>query len=122
MKDKGFTLVEMLGVMTLLAIIFALVYPNAMEMLEKGKKQDYVEYEKTIELATEAYINASSSLSMPTAGSSVSVKFSELMNNGYLSTNVINPKTKKTVLDTPNIEVTVSRGIDGKISYTLSEG
>lgn len=125
MKNKGFTLVEMLGVMTLLAIIFALVYPNAMEMLEKGKKQDYVEYERTIVLATEAYINSRDTLSMPSIGTQVSVTYDELMKNNYLSTNVVNPKTKKSVLkivsDNPEAMVIVSN-VQGEISYTLSEG
>ena len=59
MKNKGFTLVEMLGVMTLLAVIFALVYPNIMNMMEKGKENEYKEYESNVFLATEAYVNAS---------------------------------------------------------------
>lgn len=122
MKHKGFTLIEMLGVMALLAVIFSLIYPNAMEMLERGKKQDYMEYQRTIELAAEAYINSNQELSFPTTDSSFSITFHDLMNSGYLSTNVVNPKTKQTVLDTPNATVTVSKTAQGEVFYTLSEG
>lgn len=118
MKNKGFTLIEMLGVMTLLAIIFALVYPNAMEMLDKSKKQDYIEYERTIILATEAYVNAND-ISMPITGETVTVTFSELMNSNYLSTNVMNPKTKKLVSNVPDEKVVIAVDSAGKYIYTI---
>ena len=122
MKNKGFTLIEMLGVITLLAIIFALAYPNAMEMLDKGKKQDYVEFEKTVSLASEAYINSNSSLSMPNSGETLKIKISDLMSSGFLSTNVMNPKTKKTVSETPNAFIVVSKDSSGNITYSVGEG
>lgn len=118
MRTKGFTLVEMLGVMTLLVIIFALVYPNAMEMLDKSKKQDYIEYERTIILAAEAYVNAND-ISMPMAGQTISVSFSDLMNNGYLSTNVMNPRTKELVSNVPDKKVVIAVANDGKYVYTI---
>lgn len=119
MKNKGFTLIEMLGVMTLLAIIFALIYPNAMEMLDKSKKQDYIEYERTIILATEAYINTNDDISMPATGNTVTVTFSDLMNSNYLSTNVMDPKTKKLVSSVPETKVKISVDTNGEYVYTI---
>lgn len=120
MKNKGFTLIEMLGVMTLLVLIFAIVYPNAMEMLEKSKKQDYVDYQNTIILATEAYVNANG-ISMPTASETVTVTFSDLMNSNYLSTNVMNPRTKELVSENPSSEVKISLDEAGEYIYTIEE-
>ena len=42
MKNKGFTLVELIAVVALLAIIMAIAAPNIINMLDNSKKQDFV--------------------------------------------------------------------------------
>lgn len=111
MKKRGFTLVEMLGVMTLLAVIFALIYPNITNMLEKGKENEIKEYESNIFLATEAYINSDKNLSsqLINEGDEISVNFNVLLQSGYLSSNIVDPKTGESVTQNPsNKKVTVT--------------
>ena len=113
MKREGFTLVEMLGVIALLAVIFALLYPNVMHMLENGKSSDYEEYKDNIFLATEAYINSNVDVSeLDEVGESISITYSDLLYSGFMSSKIVNPKTGKTVateaLDGYKVVVTVS--------------
>lgn len=121
MKSKGFTLVEMLGVMTLLVIIFAFIYPNVMHMLEKGKENEYVEYENSIFLATEAYVNSNTDLSsqLLNEGDSISVTYSDLLQNGFLSSKLVNPKSNKSTGSEPSKVITVTVSKNKTFTYTI---
>lgn len=120
MRKKGFTLVEMLGVMTLLAIIFALVYPNITNMLEKGKENEIKEYESNIFLAVEAYVNADDTASTKLSESNtVKICFKTLLNSGYLSSKLVDPKSGKTVVTNANNKAVVVTVATDK-TYTYS--
>ena len=41
MKNKGFTLVEVLGVIVILAVIFVLVFPSVKNVLSQSKETVY---------------------------------------------------------------------------------
>lgn len=42
MKDKGFTLVELLGVLVILSIIMLIAVPNVISIMDKNKKDIYI--------------------------------------------------------------------------------
>lgn len=42
MKNKGFTLVELLAVLIILSLILFIVAPNVLKMIERGKKQRFL--------------------------------------------------------------------------------
>ena len=121
MKNKGFTLVEMLGVMTLLVVIFAFIYPNVIHMLEKGKETDYMKYESSVFLATEAYVNSDTTLSsqLVNEGDSLSITYSDLLTNGFLSSKLVNPKTNKSAGNEPDKVVTITVAKDKTFIYTI---
>ncbi len=128
MENKGFTIVEMLGIVTLLAVIFALIYPNAIEMLDRGKTSEYNRYKDTIILAAESYVNADTTKSFPNVcGNKIEdLTYEILIINGYLSSNVLNPNTNETVgTNSSNkkiiIEYDCTDSINNKIKYTLHE-
>ena len=121
MKNKGFTLIEMLGVMTLLVVIFAFIYPNVIHMLEKGKETDYAEYESSVFLAAEAYVNSDTTLSsqLVNEGDSISITYSTLLTNGFLSSKLVNPKTNKAAGNEPDTVVTITVAKDKTFTYTI---
>lgn len=122
MRNKGFTLVEMLGVMTLLVVIFAFIYPNVINMLESGKKNEYEEYESSVFLATEAYVNSNATLSsqLIKEGDHVSIMYAELLQNGFLSSKLVNPRTNKTTGSESNKMVVVTVAKDKSFVYTIT--
>lgn len=123
MKKRGFTLVEMLGVMTILAVIFALLYPNIMHMLDKSKAEDYEEYRSNIQLAAEAYVTSNNlDSNLVNVGDKVSVTYSDLLNSGFLSSKIVNPKTGVGVGDEPNVKVTITLTSNNTYEYTIEEG
>lgn len=111
----------MLGVMTLLGIIFAFIYPNAINMLEKGKENDYLEYENSVFLAVEAYINSDVSLSskLVNEGDSLSITYSDLLKSGFLSSKLVNPKTNISTSNEPTKIVIVTVAKDKSFIYTI---
>ena len=124
MKTRGFTLTEILGVITLLAVIFALVYPNVMNLMESSKKTEYEEYLGNIYLSTEAYVNSNTTISstLNEIGSTTSVNFSELLSSGYLNSKLVNPKTGETVATNAGTKkVTITVGNDRKFVYVVEE-
>jgi len=124
MKTRGFTLTEILGVMTLLAVIFALIYPNVMNMMEKSKETEYEEYLSNVYLATEAYVNSNTSISslLSEPGNTTTVTFSELLSSGYLSSKLVNPRTGEIVATNASLKkVIVTIGSDKKFTYSIEE-
>lgn len=121
MKRKGFTLIELLGVMTLLAIIFAFVYPNIIRMLDKGKESEYVEYESSVFLAAEAYVNSNTTLSnqLTNEGDSISISYSVLLENGFLNSKLTDPHTGQTVISLATNKVKVTVAKDKTFTYSI---
>ena len=121
MKNKGFTLVEMLGVMTLLAIIFALVYPNVIKMLEKGKTEDYSVFENNVYLAAETYVNSSNDISkqLVNTNDQVTITFGQLMEKGYLSSEIVDPRTGNSIKEEPGYLVIVTLNANKTYRYKI---
>lgn len=96
MKKYGFTLVEMLGVFTLLSLILLVSVPSLTGMLKKQKENQYLGYLNDIYLATEAYIeNNDFELSQP--GETIYVKIEDIVKAKFLKSTMINPKTSKKI-------------------------
>ncbi|SRR5574344_1590826 len=73
MNKKGFTLVELLFVVVLMAIIAMITMPNIFEMLDSSKTKKYEEYEKilvenlklyNIDKKEELWVNGAASISI----------------------------------------------------------
>lgn len=56
MKNKGFTLTELLGVITLLAIISIIAFPIIINQIDDGKKNVYDVTSKMVYTAADQYI------------------------------------------------------------------
>lgn len=94
MKNKGFTLVEILITLALLSLIMAvIVFPNAMELLRGVNKEVYFAHEKSIEEAAIDYFKVSSH-ELPNIGSTKVLSLQTLIDAGLIS-EIIDPKTKK---------------------------
>ncbi|MBR3523338.1 MAG: prepilin-type N-terminal cleavage/methylation domain-containing protein [Bacilli bacterium] len=111
MNNKGFTLLEMMGVLILLAIILLVAIPSITKTMKKDQVNQLAKYEETLCDAAEAYIT----------GEGINVtelKVSVLVSKGYVADNLSNPKTKKNATkDTLNI----GHAANGKITCSLKD-
>lgn len=118
---KGFTLVELLGVFTLLGVILLLIVPNVTQMLKRAKEDDYKRFLNDLYLATEAYIESDNRLSnsMAFIGGKAFLRIEDLIYAGYLRSTIVNPKTNQKI--DPSGTMVAFRTATDKVVYSYRE-
>lgn len=106
MKNKGFSLIELLAVLVLLAIIATISLPGIVGTLNTSKEKAYESQKKIIEDATRRWITDNPlaydeekrkvNKEDPT-DKRIKIYVDELQDEGYLNLNkqILNPKTKE---------------------------
>ncbi len=91
-NKKGFTLIELIGVVTLLALIALVVYPAINSVIKNSKEKAYKDQiELLIKAAKEWGIDHAEDL--PEEGGTMSLSISSLLQGGYITNdNVIDPR------------------------------
>ena len=93
MEKKGFTLIETLVVITLLAGLSVTIGLSFSNMMDKQRENEQKDYEKTIEDAACMYAEKNN------INGEYGVKVKTLIEEGLLNKNLINPKTKESVIN-----------------------
>ena len=102
MREKGFTLVELLGVIMILSIVMMIAIPNIASTLEKSKREQYiVDAKKMISLVD--YELRRGEVNKPAEGNIVKITL------GYLATSDIEKDPDGVLYDLDNSYVLVSR-------------
>ncbi len=81
LNQKGFTLVELLGVFAILSIIMLVAIPNVMGILDKNKKNTYIQHAKQMIALAEYKLNSDSTIRKPTTGNVIVFSLSCLGNS-----------------------------------------
>ena len=88
-NKKGFTLVEMLGVLIILVIIFMIAFPTLTRVL-KNTEEDIANSEKIIVVdATKDLLNSKKDIYIPSDDNTYCIAFETLMNQGKLTENQV---------------------------------
>ena len=116
---RGFTMIELLAVFTLLGILLLVTLPQITSLLKKGNVESYEDFKKNIYIATEAYI-VDKNIEVLN-GSSVNVYLKDVVNEGYLKSTLVNPNTNKTISKMTDARILVKRNNEGILSYELFE-
>ena len=119
MKNKAFTLVELLGVIVVLGIIATITVPIVQKTILESAEDAYEEQIDSFEKAARNYVG-SDIYSMTNCKDKVcTVSLKILQEKGFLpSGDIINPKTDETF----NLENTVDITYDGnKFSYSYDK-
>lgn len=112
---KGFTLVELIGVVVVLGIVLTVIAIPVSDLLESAKNSRYDSYKADIYLACDAYLaeyNEKYSELTNFGGKSI-ISIEDLMRNDFLVSTIVDPSTgvmlrddiKKAVIITYGIEV-----------------
>ena len=80
MNKKGFTLVEMLGVIVILAIVMLIAIPNITGVIERSKKDGYINDAKKMVYLVKSEIKKGS-INKPASGETVKVSLKDLLTN-----------------------------------------
>ena len=84
MKKNGFTLTELLGVITVLGLIALIVFPNVNKSIKNSKKKLYDQQVSLIEKNARRWGVEHSDL-LPNSGSIYYLNLEELITGGYIS-------------------------------------
>ena len=91
MKNKGFTLIEILGVITLLALLSTIIILSVNKSLKKSKETLSEIQIEEIKSAAAMWRTDNIELIPDTGYYTISLK--ELQDSGYIKEDIINPKT-----------------------------
>jgi len=93
-KNKGFTLVELLAVLVILALIALIITPLVGNMIKESGEKVTAEQEKTIIRAAQKWALANSNSLSIVDGAVYNLSLQDLKNSAYYDdTSVINPST-----------------------------
>lgn len=109
MKNKGFTLVELLAIIVILGVIATIITPVIQKSLKANKEKVYEIFVDQIEDYTKDYLAKNTSVLPDNAGEVSTLKFIDLKKEGMLQINVVNPKTNNIVSNESLIKVTRER-------------
>ena len=104
MKKNGFTLIEMLGVITLLALISVIVVAVVDKSLKESKQTLYQTQLENIRSSANMW-KADNILLIPEDGP-YNITLKKLIDDGYIEANIINPITNKSF--NPNTVISIS--------------
>jgi type IV pilus assembly protein PilA len=90
---KGFTLVELLAVIVILAIILAIAVPSISSMINNAQRQAFIDNEKMIIKATKMYIGIDTNMLPINIGDTKEVTLNTLQSNNYIGI-IKDPKDK----------------------------
>jgi prepilin-type N-terminal cleavage/methylation domain-containing protein len=111
MKNKGFTLIEMLVVVVLIAVISTFVGVGVVKMLERQKDKNNQDYKDTVCNAALAYVELSTYTNLcKTNKTSCSITINELISNGLIARDLKNPIGTIAGEDTKTVTVTWNNG------------
>ncbi len=110
---KGFTLVELLGVIVILALLMLVVFPSVINLIKKSSSKADEITMKLVENATYEYMDEYISRFPRTSGNSYCITLNDLIEKGYLKGPIkINDKD---VTSTSSVQVTYNK----EFSYEL---
>lgn len=104
MKNKAFTLVELLGVIVLLGILGIVIIPKVGDSITNSKETAYITQEETIKKAVNDFLVDNADLLED--NDTITIKLGVLKQKGYLPVNIKNPKTRKNISNESLIIIT----------------
>ncbi|MFV0250233.1 MAG: glycine-rich protein [Bacilli bacterium] len=118
-SKKGFTLIELIGVMIILSVMIIITVPAITSLLKKSSENEYQSFLDDLFLATEAYIQSDFAdySVLDTVGSEAYVNVSVLMDNNFIRSTINNPNTEQNLGSERTNTVIVTRNEDMTLGY-----
>ena len=112
MKNKGFTLIELIGTIVILSLLLLIISPLVTRSVKKGTKNADDQAKDNIELAAKNWKSDNK------GSSQESITVEELINEGYLDNEVKLPSTSEAI-SSACVKITVKseNAVTGKKTY-----
>ncbi len=103
-KENGFTLIELMAVITILVLLSLIIIPIIDKNIKKTKQNMYIIQIENIRMAGISYFSDNPNYK-PTDGNNSSVTLDTLEQNGYIEKDVKNPLTNQTFDNTIYVQI-----------------
>ena len=118
MKNKGFTLIELIATIALLGILALISFVSISKVIENSKDRECQTLVKSIKTATKEY--ASDHRYDGTFNKfEVTIKADALTTNNYLSSPITNPYDKNQTIEPVNIEIAIELNDDYTVKNVI---
>ncbi len=119
MNRKGFTLIELIGVIVILALLTLIIVPNVVTYLQKGISDSKEYQEESIILSAKNWASDHKN-ELPEKGNPLKLQLSVLQEGGYLDNSIKDPETGD-VIDPNSKCVVISTENGKKYDYSLQD-
>lgn len=99
MKNKGFTLIEILGVVTILAVIMLIAVQPVTKIIKNSKEETYEKQLDAIVEAARLWGNEHREELPQNNDETLIITISQLQQSGYLDEDLVNPETQEPITD-----------------------
>ncbi len=106
MKNKGFTLVELLAIIVILGVVAAIITPVVQKSLKANKEKVYEILVDQIKDYTKDYLTKNTNQLPDNDGEVSTIKFIDLKKEGLLQINVVNPINDNIISNESVVKVT----------------
>ena len=114
MNKKGFTLIEVIMVIAIIAILSLILIPNVMVLIDKNKERSCENMIDNIESAAKMYVNQNKyELGFDCSGTVKGIKLKTLVDAGYLGGELVNPINKEEIDLKSTVSVTYNCKVKG---------
>lgn len=118
MKNKGFTLIEVLAVITILALLGSIIIPIINKDVSNSREILYEQQINNIETAARQYgARHMGILPKKESDPALEITLQTLIDEGFISSQVINPETKKAFSKNTEIRIYYRAG---KLNYAVT--
>lgn len=119
MKSKGFTLIELMGVIIILALIAIIATPNVIDQIRKLNSEVSKTQMAVFEAAADNYLSLNESQYPVEDGRVYCITLQEIVDAGILSDPIVDAATGETISNTAVLRAKVR---NNSFSYDLFEG
>ncbi len=114
---KGFTLMELMGIIVLLGIIIVVAVPSIIKSNKNALAKEKEEFKIVIQTACESYVQVKLGEDSTWSPEGGKIKAVELVEEGYLNGNMKNPNSDKTIAQE---DKTISVSMGSQITCTYN--
>ncbi len=122
MKNKAFTLIEMISAVAIMAIMATILIINVSKKVNESREKAYSTLIQSIELAAQNYISSTNdNLDNYNINDWDNVTLQTLIENNYFSNSLINPLTKDPIPSTDVVYITRDYNSKIKSQYNINQ-